>query len=109
MNKSDLLIRIQSLKMQFDVALEDFKRINEPKPNRWYTKEEFIAFMFAHPVILVREKVVGSIMISAYPYVEGGKWYINTPEASVARDIYLQYEYTTDGKSWKEFGVEEIS
>ena len=73
------------------------------KPRRWYSQSEFITFMSAHPVILVRRK--DGPILTGWPSIQEKFHYISG--ATVNNDNFGVCEYSTDGKTWQLFGVEE--
>lgn len=80
-------------------------RAEAPKPRRWYTQEEFISFMFAHPVILVRN-IDESRLRSGNPSLNRQECSVATPGVYVMEDTFRDHEYSGDGKTWQAFGVE---
>lgn len=85
--------------------MEVTSRATAPKRRRWYNQTEFITFMFAHPVILVRGKD-GNHVRSGNPRTGKGD-HIFTLLADICESNFLNHEYSLDGKTWQSFGVEE--
>lgn len=81
-------------------------RAEPPKPRRWYNRAEFITFIFAHPVIVVRNIKDGAYMFIGQYALSLGSYSITAYRLNVSEDNFKEKEFSSDGKTWQAFGVE---
>lgn len=107
MNKHEEIKKWEAARDSHQCIIDDLKRqIAEewlPKPRRWYTNEEFIAFMFAYPVILVRN--ADGYVRTGRPSASSSSTYFSTALYNIDDGNFTTFTYSTDGKTWQAFGV----